>query len=139
MDGVSSTQFNPDGTMTRAMVWAILARIDGQTVTGDGWIETAREWAVAEGVSDGENANGAVTREQLVTMLWRYAGEPEGTAPLSAWSDAGSVSDWAAEAMSWAIDNGVITGMSADTLAPQGSATRAQCAAILMRCADLLA
>ena len=53
MDGVSSTQFNPDGTMTRAMVWAILARIDGQTVTGDGWIETAREWAVAEGVSDG--------------------------------------------------------------------------------------
>ena len=139
MDGVSSTQFNPDGTMTRAMVWAILARIDGQTVTGDGWIETAREWAVAEGVSDGENANSAVTREQLVTMLWRYAGEPEGTAPLSAWSDAGSVSDWAAEAMSWAIDNGVITGMSADTLAPQGSATRAQCAAILMRCADLLA
>ena len=139
MDGVSSTQFNPDGTMTRAMVWAILARIDGQTVTGDGWIETAREWAVAEGVSDGENANGAVTREQLVTMLWRYAGEPEGTAPLSAWSDAASVSDWAAEAMSWAIDNSVITGMSADTLAPQGSATRAQCAAILMRCADLLA
>ena len=139
MDGVSSTQFNPDGTMTRAMVWAILARIDGQTVTGDGWIETAREWAVAEGVSDGENANGAVTREQLVTMLWRYAGEPEGTAPLSAWSDAASVSDWAAEAMSWAIDNSVITGMSADTLAPQGSATRAQCAAILMRCADILA
>ena len=139
MDGVSSTQFNPDGTMTRAMVWAILARIDGQTVTGDGWIETAREWAMSSGVSDGENANGAVTREQLVTMLWRYAGEPEGTAPLSAWSDAGSVSDWAAEAMSWAIDNGVITGMSADTLAPQGSATRAQCAAILMRCADLLA
>ena len=139
MDGVSSTQFNPDGTMTRAMVWAILARIDGQTVTGDGWIETAREWAMSSGVSDGENANGAVTREQLVTMLWRYAGEPEGTAPLSAWSDAGSVSDWAAEAMSWAIDNGVITGMSADTLAPQGSATRAQCAAILMRCADILA
>ena len=139
MDGVSSTQFNPDGTMTRAMVWAILARIDGQTVTGDGWIETAREWAMSSGVSDGENANGAVTREQLVTMLWRYAGEPEGTAPLSAWSDAASVSDWAAEAMSWAIDNGVITGMSADTLAPQGSATRAQCAAILMRCADLLA
>ena len=139
MDGVSSTQFNPDGTMTRAMVWAILARIDGQTVTGDGWIETAREWAMSSGVSDGENANGAVTREQLVTMLWRYAGEPEGTAPLSAWSDAASVSDWAAEAMSWAIDNSVITGMSADTLAPQGSATRAQCAAILMRCADLLA
>ena len=113
--------------------------LDGQTVTGDGWIETAREWAMSSGVSLGENANGAVAREQLVTMLWRYAGEPEGTAPLSAWSDAASVSDWAAEAMSWAIDNGVITGMSADTLAPQGSATRAQCAAILMRCADILA
>ena len=133
MDGVSATRFDPNGTMTRAMVWAILARVDGQTVTGDNWIETARAWAMAEGVSDGENATGAVTREQLVTMLWRYAGEPAGTASLSAYTDAGSVSDWASTAMSWAIANGIIEGMSADTIVPGGTATRAQCAAILMR------
>ena len=133
MDGVSATQFDPDGSMTRAMVWAILARIDGQTVTGDNWVETARTWAMANGVSDGENANAAVTREQLATMLWRYAGEPDGIAPLSSWRDAASVSDWAGTAMSWAVSNGIITGVTGDTLAPQGTATRAQCAAMLMR------
>ena len=88
---------------------------------------------MANGVSDGENANAAVTREQLATMLWRYAGEPDGIAPLSSWRDAASVSDWAGTAMSWAVSNGIITGVTGDTLAPQGTATRAQCAAMLMR------
>ena len=133
MDGVSDTQFDPDGSMTRAMVWAILARIDGKTVTGDNWVETARTWAMANGVSDGENANSPVTREQLATMLWRYAGESDGIAPLSSWRDAASVSDWAATAMRWSIDNGIITGVTGDTLVPQGTAARAQCAAMLMR------
>ena len=133
MDGVSATEFNPDGNMTRAMVWAILARIDGETVTGENWIEIARTWAMAEGVSDGTDANGLVTREQLATMLWRYAGEPESDYSLSAFTDAASVSEWAETAMSWAVENGLITGVTEDTLVPQGSATRAQCAAILMR------
>ena len=133
MDGVSATEFNPDGNMTRAMVWAILARIDGETVTGENWIEIARTWAMAEGVSDGTDATDYVTREQLAAMLWRYAGEPASEYDLSAFTDADEISAWAETAMSWAVENGLITGVTDNTLVPQGSATRAQCAAILMR------
>ena len=132
MDGVSATAFNPDGNMTRAMVWAILARLDGETVTGSDWVSEARAWAMAEEVSDGTEPNAFVTREQLVTMLWRYAGEPAVSGGLSSWRDAESVSDWASDAMVWALDEGIITGVTAVTLDPQGTATRAQCAAILM-------
>ena len=138
MDGVSATTFEPNGNMTRAMVWAILARIDGETVTGANWAETAREWAMSNGVSDGEDANGYVTREQLATMLWRYAGEPASEYSLSAFTDAGSVSDYAAAAMAWAVEQGVITGVTDATLEPQGTATRAQCAAMLMRLVELV-
>ena len=137
MEGVSDTLFDPNGGMTRAMVWAILARIDGVSVTGDSWAGTAREWAMAEGVSDGENASGAVTREQLVTMLWRYAGEPEAAAGLTGWADAASVSDWAETAMAWSVGKGVIEGDELSRLAPADGATRAQCAAILMRYVEL--
>ena len=133
MDGTSATTFEPNANMTRAMVWAILARIDGETVTGAAWADTARAWAMAEGVSDGTDANGLVTREQLATMLWRYAGEPDSDYSLSAFTDAVSVSEWAETAMSWAVENGLITGVTANTLVPSGTATRAQCAAILMR------
>ena len=133
MDGTSATTFEPNGTMTRAMVWAILARVDGETVTGANWIETARSWAMANGVSDGEDANGYVTREQLATMLWRFAGEPTSAYSLSAYTDASSVSDYAETAMAWAVENGIITGMTDTTIEPQGTATRAQCAAMLMR------
>ena len=133
MEGDSATTFNPDGTMTRAMFWAVLGRIDGATITGTNWADQARDWAMAEGVSDGTDPNSLVTREQMVTMLWRYAGEPESSASLSAYTDADSVSDWAETAMRWAIDEGIITGMTDTTLVPQGTATRAQCAAIFMR------
>ncbi len=134
MDGVSTTEFNPNGTMTRAMLWTILARIDGQTVTGESWIETARAWAMAEGVSDGENANGLVTREQFATMLWRYAGSPAATGNgISAFTDAADVSDWAVGGLNWALEEGIVTGMGDGILAPQGTATRAQAAAMLMR------
>ena len=134
MDGVSTTEFNPNGTMTRAMLWTILARIDGQTVTGESWIETARAWAMAEGVSDGENANGLVTREQFATMLWRYAGSPAATGNgISVFTDAADVSDWAIGGLNWALEEGIVTGMGDGILAPQGTATRAQAAAMLMR------
>ena len=133
MEGDSATTFNPDGRMTRAMFWAVLGRIDGATITGANWVETARSWAMAEGVSDGTNPNDYVTREMMVTMLWRYAGEPESEESLSGYSDAANVSDWAAEAMSWALETGVIEGVTATTLQPQGTATRAQCATIFMR------
>ena len=133
MEGVSDTAFEPGGGMTRAMVWAILARIDGVTVTGSNWAETARSWAVAKGVSDGENASAPVTREQLVTMLYRYAGEPVVSGSLTGWADAASVSGWAGSVMTWAVNRGIITGATESTLAPADGATRAQCAAILMR------
>ena len=134
MDGTSGTTFEPDANMTRAMVWAILARVDGETVTGANWADTAREWAMANGVSDGENANGYVTREQLATMLYRYAGEPETDGSgVGVFDDGETVSVWAFDAMSWALNNGVITGVSDDALLPANTATRAQCAAMLMR------
>lgn len=139
MDGTSTTTFEPNANMTRAMVWAILARVDGETVTGTNWIETAREWAMAEGVSDGENASGYVTREQLATMLYRYAvykgydvSIGEDTNILS-YVDFADLSEYAIPAMQWACGAGIITGVTDATLVPHGTATRAQCAAMLMR------
>ena len=133
MEGDSATTFNPDGRMTRAMFWAVLGRIDGATITGNDWAEEARAWAMREGVSDGTNPNDYVTREQMVTMLWRYAGEKNGSASLVRYTDADKISGYAVEAMRWAIGNGIIEGMTSTTLEPQGTATRAQCAAIFMR------
>ena len=137
MDGVDVGVFEPNANMTRAMVWAILARIDGETVTGANWIDTARAWAMAEGVSDGTDPNGLVTREQFATMLWRYAGEPASSYSLAKFTDNASVSDWASTAMSWAVEKGIITGVTGSTFVPKGTATRAQCAAMLMRFAEL--
>ena len=133
MEGDSATTFNPDGTMTRAMFWAVLGRMDGQTITGTNWVEQARNWAMREGVSDGTNPNDYVTREQMVTMLWRYAGEKNGSANLNRYTDSGSVSGYAVEAMRWAIGNGFIQGVTSTTLAPKANATRAECATIFMR------
>lgn len=138
MDGTSGTTFEPDANMTRAMVWAILARVDGETVTGEGWIETARTWAMANGVSDGTDAAGLVTREQLATMLWRYAGEPAAAGNgISAFTDAADASDWAIDGLNWALGQGIVTGMGDGILVPQGTATRAQAAAMLMRFVEL--
>ena len=133
MEGTSAAAFEPDANMTRAMVWAVLARIDGETISGAGWASDARAWAMESGVSDGTDPNGLITREQLVTMLYRFAGEPEHGGSLSAYADAKSVSSWAAGAMAWAVEEGVISGVSSTTLEPQSTATRAQCAAVLMR------
>ena len=139
MDGTSATTFEPNANMTRAMVWAILARIDGETVTGANWASAARTWAMAGGVSDGTDPNGPVTREQFATMLYRYAAAKgcdvsigESTNILS-YADFASISEYAIPAMQWACGSGIVTGVTDSTLAPQGTATRAQCAAMLMR------
>ena len=139
MDGTSATTFEPNANMTRAMVWAILARIDGETVTGADWADTARTWAMAGGVSDGTDPNGPVTREQFATMLYRYAAAKgydvsigESTNILS-YADFASISEYAVPAMQWACGSGIVTGVTDSTLVPQGTATRAQCAAMLMR------
>ena len=133
MEGVDYDEFNPNGTMTRAMFWAVLGRIDGETITGTNWADEARDWAMSEGVSDGTNPSGLVTREQMVTMLWRYAGERDGSGNLSRYTDGDKVAQYATEAMRWALGNGIIEGTTATTLEPQATATRAQCAAIFMR------
>ena len=143
MDGTSTTTFEPNANMTRAMVWAILARVDGETVTGEAWSTDARAWAMAEGVSDGTDPNGLVTREQFATMLYRYAVAKgydvsigESTNILS-YADFASISEYAIPAMQWACGSGIVTGVTDSTLVPQGTATRAQCAAMLMRFAEL--
>ena len=136
MEGLSGTEFAPGGGMTRAMFWAVLGRMDGETITGAQWMETARDWATASGVSDGSSAGALITREQMAAMLYRFAGSPAAGGSLEDYADAGSVSAWAREAMLWAVENGVINGMDG-TLSPGGTATRAQAAAMLTRFAGL--
>ena len=134
MSGIEADVFFPDGSMTRAMFWTVLARIDGADTSGGlEWYSAAQKWAISEGVSDGTEPNALITREQLATMLWRYAGEPEGNSTLDGFTDSGSVSYWAYDALVWAVENGIVTGMGDGILAPQGTATRAQAATMFMR------
>ena len=137
MDGVSADRFAPDSDVTRAMAWTVLARIDGETITGSDWAEDARAWAMENGISDGTNPMSPVTREQLAAMLYRYAGSPAVSGSLSAYPDAAQVSDWARDAMLWATENGIINGIGGK-LCPKDGATRAQLAAMLMRFAARL-
>ena len=132
MEGVETDKFAPNSPLTRAMVWAILARLDGVEVSGDNWMTTAQEWAVRSSVSDGENPTGYITREQLVTMLWRYAGGPVVDYALAA-PDADQISDWALEAMRWAASEGIIEGDDLGNLNPAANSTRAHAAAFMQR------
>ncbi len=132
-NGVSETEFAPNVAMNRAMMWTVLARMsDVDTDGGAEWYTKGMEWAMENEVSDGTDPMGNLTREQLVTMLYRYAGSPVVDGMLS-YPDDDMVSEWAYEAFIWAVDAGVITGMDDGTLAPQGEATRAQVATMLMR------
>ena len=134
MEGTTRTAFEPNASMTRAMFWTVLARIDGETITGDAWKTLAQTWAVESGISDGTNADALITREQMVTMLYRYAGSPvAGGMAISEFTDGASVSGYATDAVTWALSEGILTGMGDGILAPQGTATRAQAAAMLMR------
>ena len=138
MNGMDRYSFQPNGTLTRAMIWTMLARFDGvDTEGGNSWYAKAQEWATATGVSDGENPTGEVTREQLITMLWRYAGSPTYTADLSSYVDTADISSWAEQAMCWAVATGVIEGDENSALTPKASTTRAQAAAMLMRFIEL--
>lgn len=131
--GTSESTFSPEVTMTREMLWTVLGRMSGAELTGSGVFEQARQWVMTNGVSDGTNGGDTITREQMVTMLYRYAGSPSVNGNLSGYADASTVSGYAADAMAWAVGSGIISGTSATTLSPQGSATRAQVATILMR------
>ena len=134
MQGVSGGLFDPDGAVTRATVWTVLSRMAGEeTDGGERWYAKAQAWAAEEGISDGTNPEGTITREQLAAMLYRYSGSPETAADLSGYPDSGDVSVWAADAMAWAVESGLITGGDGGKLLPGAGTDRAQLAAILMR------
>lgn len=132
MAGTGKDTFAPDNQVTRAMMWTVLARLDGKDVSGAStWYAKAMTWATEKGVSDGTFPGNSITREQLATMLWRAAGSPEAKGALTNFNDAASVSSWATQAMTWAVEQGLISGMGDGALNPQGNATRAQLAVIL--------
>lgn len=133
MSGTGTDAFSPDGTTTRGMLMTILARYAGADTTGGAnWYEKGMAWAQSAGISDGCAPEAGITREQLVTMLYRYADVPEAGGTLDAFADADTVSAYAVDAMRWAAANGIVNG-SHGRLNPQGNATRAQVAAMLMR------
>lgn len=138
MNGTSTTVFSPSATMSRGMLMTVLARYAGESTEGGTvWYEKGMNWAKNKGISDGSAPNRNITREQLAAMLYRYAGEPDGAADLSAYTDAGSVSAYAEKAVQWCVKNGILTGKTSSTLAPKATATRAECAAMLQRFASL--
>ena len=138
MNGTSATAFSPSATMSRGMLMTVLARYAGESTEGGTvWYEKGMNWAKNKGISDGSAPNRNITREQLAAMLYRYAGEPDGAADLSAYADAGSVSAYAEKAVQWCVKNGILTGKTSSTLAPKATATRAECAAMLQRFASL--
>lgn len=136
MNGTSSNAFSPNANTTRGMIVTILARVEGVNTNGTPWYAAGQKWAMDNGISDGINMPGVITREQLATILYRYAKQKSydvsKSAALTAFSDADKVSGYAAEAMQWAVAEGLLQG-SNGKLNPQGSATRAQVATILMR------
>lgn len=134
MNGVTDTEFAPNAPLTRAMIWTIIARASGvETEGGATWYAKAQEWVVANGVSDGEDPMGNVTREQLVTMLWRLNGSEVMTGYIGNYIDTGDISEWANNAMLWAVQNGIIEGDENMALAPKADTTRAQAATFFVR------
>ncbi len=134
MNGISSTQFAPYSPATRGMIMTILARRAGaDTSGGSPWYQPGMDWAVASGVSDGTYPEANITREQLATMLWRHMGRPAADlSRLDGFSDGGSVSSWARDAMAWAVEKAIFQGDGAN-LDPLDFTTRAEAAAVLTR------
>lgn len=139
--GTSATTFSPEGTMTRAMLWVVLARMDGvdtSKTNGGAWYQAGLDWAVKNGISDGTNPNNNITREQFASMLYRYAenaGEDitADTSELNKFIDTINIASYALEPLAWAVENGIVSGTSSNTISPAGNATRAQVATMLMR------
>lgn len=157
MAGMTKTSFEPNTTLTRAMFVTVLYRASGEKYTGgklpfidvgrDMWYSEAVGWAVANGIVSGYSdtifaPDDTVTREQMAAMIYRFAKyrgyDMSGSASISAFSDANEVSDWALAAVKWAVDLEILSGMSDTRLAPQGTATRAQCASMIKRCMENL-
>ena len=155
MDGVAGNLFAPNATLNRAMAVTILYRLEGSPdldgenlgypfadVDGDAWYGDAVYWARCNGIVDGVENNhfdptGSLTREQMATVLYRYAqykgADVSASGDISGFADSANVSSWAVDAVKWAVGSGLVNGVEGNALAPQGTSTRAQTAAILAR------
>ena len=155
MDGVAGNLFAPNATLNRAMAVTILYRLEGSPdldgenlgypfadVDGDAWYGDAVYWARCNGIVDGVENNhfdptGSLTREQMATVLYRYAqykgADVSASGDISGFADSANVSSWAVDAVKWAVGTGLVNGVEGNALAPQGTSTRAQTAAILAR------
>ena len=142
MNGTGNGTFSPNADTTRGMIVTMLARLEGVSTSGTPWYAASQKWAMDAGISDGTNMTGAITREQLAAILFRYAKQKgydiSKSADLNGFADANTVSAYATDAMRWAVASGLIQG-SDSKLNPKGSATRAQVATILMRFMELYA
>ena len=132
VNGISATRYAPDATATRAQLWTILARQNDTDLSGGAnWYEKAQLWSKDKGISDGTNPNGTINRAQMVTMLWRTMGQPAATDKVSfADVPAGS---YYAQAVAWAVESGITTGVGGGRFDPAATCTRAQIAAFLAR------
>ena len=132
VNGMTATSYAPNNSTTRAQLWTILARQNDADLTGGAtWFENAQNWAKTKGISDGANPNAAINRAQMVTMLWRAAGQPVAGGAAS-FTDV-SADSYYAQAMSWAVENGITTGVGGGHFDPTATCTRAQIAAFLAR------
>ena len=132
VNGMSATIYAPNASTTRAQLWTILARQNDANLNGGNtWYEKAQNWAKDKGVSDGANPNAAINRAQMVTMLWRAVGQPPagGTANFT----HVPTDSYYAQAVAWAVENGITTGVGNGHFDPTGTCTRAQIAAFLAR------
>ena len=132
VNGMSATIYAPNASTTRAQLWTILARQNGADLNGGNtWYEKAQNWTKDKGVSDGANPNAAINRAQMVTMLWRAVGQP--TAGGTANFTDVPTDSYYAQAVAWAVENGITTGVGNGHFDPTGTCTRAQIAAFLAR------
>ena len=132
VNGMSATIYAPNNSTTRAQLWTLLARQNDANLNGGNtWFENAQNWAKAKGISDGANPNGTINRAQMVTMLWRAAGQPVAGGAAS-FTDV-SADSYYAQAVSWAVENGITTGVGGGRFDPTATCTRAQIAAFLAR------
>ena len=133
LNGTSANTFSPNAPTTRAQLWTVLARqADADLTGGANWFEKAQAWSVTNGISDGANPSGAISRAQMVAMLWRADGSPEPKAAAGRFSDV-AASSYYADAVAWAVENGITTGTKDGRFDPYASCTRAQIAAFLYR------
>ena len=132
VNGMNDSIYAPDASTTRAQLWTILARQNNADLTGGAtWFENAQNWAKEKGISDGMNPNGTINRAQMVTMLWRAMGQPAPTAAAT-FTDV-SADSYYAQAVAWAIENGITTGVGGGRFDPNSTCTRAQIATFLYR------